>query len=99
MTFSTCSPPSVNLPHRTVLNWLAGIACPGPGRLKELCVTLGWRYETMFHQEALAGELFEEQHLDFERLTQRYLALQAQDPLKAWGFVPLAGALVFVDLS
>ena len=88
-----------HLPHRTVLNWLAGTACPGPGRLKELCVTLGWQYETMFHQQALADELFEDQHLDLEKITQRYLALQPQDPLKAWGFVPLAGALVFVDLS
>src|SRR5260370_32259821 len=43
-----------HLPHRTVLNWLAGTACPGPRRLAELCLTLGWRYEAMFHREALA---------------------------------------------
>jgi hypothetical protein len=53
----------------------------------------------MFHREALESESFEEQYLDFERLTQRFLRLQPQDPLEAWGHIPLAAALVFVDLS
>ena len=86
------------LPHRTVLNWLAGTASPGPRRLKELCRTFGWP-EDMFASEALEGELFEYQYLDYEKLTQRFLRLQPQDPVEAWGHVPLAGALVFVDLS
>ena len=88
-----------HLPHRTVLNWLAGKACPGPKRLKDICVTFGWRYEAIFQSETLAGELFEERYLDFGKLTERYLQLRPADPLEAWGHVPLAGALVFVDLS
>jgi transcriptional regulator with XRE-family HTH domain len=77
------------LPHRTVLNWLAGTASPGPRRLQELCRTFGWPEE----------ESFEDLYLDYEKLTQRFLRLQPQDPLEAWGHVPLAGALMFVDLS
>jgi hypothetical protein len=87
-----------HVPHRTVLNWLAGTASPGPRRHQELCLTFGWRPEDMFASEAVADELFEDQYLDFEKLTQRYLRLQPDDPLEAWGHIPLAGALVFVDL-
>jgi len=87
------------LPHRTVLHWLAGTACPGPRRLKELCVRFGWGYETMFQGQALVDEQFEAQYLDYEALTERYLRMKPRDPLEAWGHVPLAGALVFVDLS
>lgn len=87
------------LPHRTVLNWLAGTSCPGAKRLKELCRTVGWQYDVMFEQQILADEAFEDDYLNFEKLTKRYLRLAPRDPVEAWGHVPLAGALVFVDLS
>jgi len=82
-----------------MLNWLGGIACPNPKRLKELCAKIGWRYEELFQVESLADEAFEEEYLDFAKLTQRYLRLAPRDPLEAWGHIPLAGALVHVDLA
>ncbi len=89
----------LGLPHRTMLNWLAGSACPGETRLKEICAKVGWRYEELFQGDSLADELFEEDYLNFEKLTQRYLRLEPRDPLAAWGHIPLAAALVHVDLE
>ena len=89
----------LGIPHRTMLNWLAGSACPRATRLKEISAKVGWRYEELFLGDSLADELFEEDYLNFEKLTQRYLRLEAQDPLEAWGHIPLAAALVHVDLE
>jgi len=88
-----------HLPHRTVLNWLTGRTCPGPNRLKTLCGILGWDYGKMFQGEALNDELFESEYLDLEKSSRHYLSLRPRDPLEAWGHVPLAGALVYVDLA
>src|SRR6266478_8273809 len=89
----------LHVPHRTMLNWLAGRTCPGPGRLKSLCGMLGWDYEKMFQGEALNDELFESEYLDLQKLSRHYLRVRPQDPLEAWGHVPLAGALVYRDLA
>ncbi len=88
-----------HLPHRTVLNWLRGRTCPGPRRLKALCGILGWDYDKMFQEEALNNELFESEYLDLQKLSRHYLSVRPQDPLEAWGHVPLAGALVYRDLA
>src|SRR5690349_2478023 len=58
---------------------------PRATRLKEFCAKIGWRYEELFQVESLADELFEEEYLNLEKLTQRYLRLAPRDPLKAWG--------------
>lgn len=89
----------LGIPHRTMLNWLAGSACPQAPRLKEVCGKIGWRYEELFQGESLADELFEEDYLNFQKLTHRYLRLQVKDPLEAWAHIPLAAALVHVDLE
>lgn len=88
-----------HLPYRTVSSWLAGKSSPGVRRLKGLCRVFGWQYEVLFHRESLADELFERQHLDFGALTQRFLSLNPRDPLEAWSFASVAGALVFNELS
>ena len=87
-----------NLPHRSVLNWLRGKTSPGPRRSKELCSVFGWQYESLFESEA-QDERFEKQHLDLGSLNRHYLSLQPRNPLEAWAYVALAGAIVFVDLS
>jgi hypothetical protein len=87
------------LPHRSVLRWLAGKHCPRLPRLKELCRTLHWNYDMLFRREALLEDQFENQHLDLVALNQRYLQLQPDNPLEAWSYVALAGALLFIKLS
>ncbi len=87
------------LPHRSVLNWLTGKACPGPQRLRELCQTFDWQYEVLFGREALKDASFESQHLNFRTITQQYLRVQPRDPLDAWSYVPVAGAMAFVKLA
>ncbi len=87
------------LPHRSVLNWLTGKVCPGSQRLRELCETFKWQYEVMFGSEALRDETFETQHMSFRTLSQQYLRVQVRDPLDAWGFIPVAGAIAFVKLA
>lgn len=89
----------LQIPNRTMLNWLAGSACPRAAKLKEICASTGWSYEELFQGESLADEVFEDDYLNFEKLTQRYLRLEPQDPLQAWGHIPLAAALVHVDLQ
>jgi transcriptional regulator with XRE-family HTH domain len=88
-----------HLPYRTVSSWLAGKSSPGVRRLKGLCRVFGWQYEVLFQRESLADELFERQHLDLGALTQRFLSLQSRDPLEAWSFASVAGALLFNELS
>ena len=87
------------LPYRTVANWLAGKSSPGERRLRSLCRVFGWEYEILFGREALADQLFVSQYCDVEALTRRFLSLRVRDPLEAWSFIPMAGALVFNELS
>ena len=53
----------------------------------------------MFNREALESESFEEQYLDFEKLTQRFLKLQPQDALEAWGHIPIGANLSIANGS
>ncbi len=45
------------------------------------------------------NELFESEYLDLQKLSRHYLNVRPQDPMEAWGHVPLAGALVYRDLA
>jgi len=87
------------LPHRSVLNWLTGKVCPGSQRLRELCEVFKWQYEVMFGNQALRDEAFETRYLNFRTLSQQYLRVQVRDPLDAWSFIPVAGAIAFVKLA
>ncbi len=87
-----------DLPHRSVLNWLRGKTSPGPRRLKELCNIFGWEHAALFECEG-RDEIFERKHLNLETLNRHYLSLQVRNPLEAWAYVALAGAIVFVDLA
>ncbi len=87
-----------DLPHRSVLNWLRGKTSPGPRRLKELCNIFGWEHAALFESEG-RDEIFERKHLNLETLNRHYLSLQVRNPLEAWAYVALAGAIVFVDLA
>jgi hypothetical protein len=86
------------LPHRSLLHWLSGRVCPGPRRLRELCVVLGWDHDLMFRGPRL-GNLSDDRPLDFRILSQRFLSVRSREPLEAFNYCSLAGALVFNDLS
>jgi len=88
-----------DLPYRSVARWMKGKAAPGPRRLKELCTRFGWEYSSMFGKEVLQDHAFEREYLDFVSLNRRFLSVQSRDPLVAWGYVSVAGALVFNQLS
>ena len=86
------------LPHRSVLNWLSGRVCPGPRRLRKLCVVLGWEHDLMFRGPRLE-DLSDDRPLEFRILSQSFLSVRAREPLEALNYCSLAGALVFNDLS
>jgi hypothetical protein len=88
-----------HLPYRSVANWLAGKAAPGPRRLRELCRVFDWQYDVMFDREAVEKEALESQELDLRILSEQYLRAQSRDPLEAWSYVSLAVALVFNKFS
>src|ERR1700690_1381101 len=88
-----------HLPYRSVANWLAGKTATSARRLKALCRLFGWQYEVMFHRGAMEDEAIESQHLDLRALREQYLRIQPRDPLEAWSYVSLAGALVFSKFS
>jgi hypothetical protein len=84
------------VPHRSVLNWLAGSVCPGPRRLRALCDVFGWEYDVMLRRPSLEDP---SRPLTIRTLRQRHLSVHARCPLEALNYCSLAGALAFNDLS
>ncbi len=83
------------IPYRTLRKWLTCKECPRPDRLRKICGIFKWNYEALFGKESMRDLEFEHGYLDFAALNRRYLAVQSHNPLEAWGYVSVAGAMVF----
>ena len=84
---------------RSVQRWMDGDTCPGIRKLKLLCRQFSWNFAQLFGKANLMEQADCSRHLTLTELQSRFLRLQPKEPLEAWSYVPLAGALLFNAFS
>lgn len=86
-------------PRSTVTRWRTAHSSPPATDLPSICSKLNINYKLLFSENMVRGLFYETQVLSFEAMQLRYLDIRSEDPMAAFDYVTIAGAMVFNHLT
>lgn len=84
----------LGVPKSTLKHWLRASRMPPSTKLPSICSKININHTLIFNDTSMRGLFYETKVLSFEAMQRRYLETRQEDPMSAFDYVTIAGALV-----